>query len=635
MEHINRVSLATGSDVYWSALQSIQLGVIVVDPGGVFLVFNRAAEQMLGVGAMDADPSDWTAAYGCYLPDKVTPYQTDQLPLIRAMRGETVTDELMYIRNPERQSGLWIKLGGHTLRSDDGAILGGMVVFQDVSKQRMAEEGLDALSQQMCALVEHQQAGILIESDERRILQVNQAFCDLFHIQGQPAELIGVECSAYAGQLAGQLVDREECVRRMEQLMREKTPVVDDELVFVDGRTFLRDYTPIIPSRESRVHLWQYREITERKSIQARMSTYKRLCLALEQTADSVLITDSRGVIDYVNPAFETTTGYRREEVVGKTPAILKSGQHDQEFYRELWSEISAGRPFHCTVRNRKQSGELYWAQQTITPMRETNDEITHHVSVLRDITDLLEKKEKEAKLDLVRVVQQKFYDTKATLPGFDIAGAAFPADETGGDYFDFFDMPDGCLGIVIGDVSGHGIGTALVMTETRALVRAFASSISDVAKILSQVNQLMVPDLDDGQFVTLFICRLDPRTRELTYASAGHNPGFLLDQSGGINQTLGGTGIPLGLYPDSFYSSETITLSNEGVLLLLSTDGLVEAMDPNDSQFGIERVIQHIAYQGHRPARQVIDDLFQRVRTHAGDRPQQDDITVVILKTI
>jgi sigma-B regulation protein RsbU (phosphoserine phosphatase) len=142
-----------------------------------------------------------------------------------------------------------------------------------------------------------------------------------------------------------------------------------------------------------------------------------------------------------------------------------------------------------------------------------------------------------------------------------------------------------------------------------------------------------LLPDLDSGQFVTLFICRLDPRTRKFTYASAGHNPGFLLDQNGGISRTLGGTGIPLGLYADSRYSSDEFFLSNPGGMLLLLTDGLVEAADPNDAQFGIERVIQYIAYQGHQTARQIVDGLFQAAQTHAGNQPQQDDITAMIFR--
>jgi len=607
--------------------------MIVADREGQFLVFNRAAEQLLGVGAANLDPAEWAAFYGCYLPDKVSPYPTERLPLVRALQGETVVEELMYIRNSQRPAGAWISVSGHTLKGADGAIDGGMVVFQDVSERRSTEEDLDAISTQMFALIENQQAGILIEDGERQILQVNHLFCDLFNITASPADLVGLDCSEYAGQFAARFIDPELFIRRIEQVLHDGTAVLNEELQLVDGRILQRDYTPISVSGESRVHMWQYRDITERKSVRDRISSYQRLCSALEQTADSVVITDKNGIIEYVNRAFETTTGYTREEVLGNTPAILKSGRHDREFYQKLWTEIAAGRPFYCTVMNRKKTGELYWAQQTITPMQEANGEITHYVSVLKDITDLLEKKEQEAKLDLVRVVQQKFYETRAAVPGFDIAGAALPADETGGDYFDFIDMPEGCLGIVVADVSGHGIGTALVMAEVRALVRAYASTSSDVAQILTRVNQLLVPDLDTGQFVTLFICRLDPRTRKLTYASAGHNPGFLLDKSGSINRTLGGTGIPLGLYPDSWYSADEFTLSNPGETLLLSSDGLEEAVDPNDVQFGIERVIRYIAYHKDQTARQTIDGLFQSVRTHAGDRPQQDDITAVILK--
>jgi phosphoserine phosphatase RsbU/P len=231
-------------------------------------------------------------------------------------------------------------------------------------------------------------------------------------------------------------------------------------------------------------------------------------------------------------------------------------------------------------------------------------------------------------------VVQQKFYKASATLPGFDIAGAAFPADEAGGDYFDFIDMPDACLNVVIGDVSGHGIGTALMMSETRALVRAFASRSFDVATILTQVNQLLVADLDAGQFVTLLICRLDPRTRKVTYASAGHNPGFILDRVGGITRTIGGTGPPLGLFTDSCYSSGEFELSIPGEALILMTDGLVEAVDPSDVQFGIERVIRYISYNYDRSACQLVNGLFQSAQAHS-NQPQQDDITAIVIKTI
>jgi PAS domain S-box-containing protein len=102
----------------------------------------------------------------------------------------------------------------------------------------------------------------------------------------------------------------------------------------------------------------------------------------MEQTADSVMLTDKQGTIEYVNPAFEATSGYTRAEALGGTPRILKSGLHDAEFYSQLWARLMEGQSFRGMIINRKKSGELYWAQQTITPIREQGGNLTHFVSV-------------------------------------------------------------------------------------------------------------------------------------------------------------------------------------------------------------------------------------------------------------
>jgi PAS domain S-box-containing protein len=105
----------------------------------------------------------------------------------------------------------------------------------------------------------------------------------------------------------------------------------------------------------------------QRRDALARVALLSR---AVEQTADSVMVANREGIIEYVNPAFEATTGYTRDEAIGQTPRILKSGQHDSDFYRRLWEQILAGRPFRETIVNRKKAGELYWAEQTITPIK-------------------------------------------------------------------------------------------------------------------------------------------------------------------------------------------------------------------------------------------------------------------------
>src|SRR5262249_26981942 len=155
-------------------------------------------------------------------------------------------------------------------------------------------------------------------------------------------------------------------------------------------------------------------DITEQKRIEAEechsKETIRLLSEAVEQTADSVVITDRQGTIEYVNPAFEATTGYSCREIAGKTPRILKSEVHDREFYSRLWNKILGGESFRGTLVNRKKCGQLYWTEQTITPIKDSAGAITHFVSVLKDITDLRKQQEQEFQLRLAREVQQRFY---------------------------------------------------------------------------------------------------------------------------------------------------------------------------------------------------------------------------------
>ena len=243
---------------------------------------------------------------------------------------------------------------------------------------------------------------------------------------------------------------------------------------------------------------------------------YDQLAMAVEQTADSILITDSRGIIEYVNPGFEAITGYSAAEVLGQKPSLLKSGQHDDGFYRELWGKLTSGQPFRATVVNRKKSGELYWVDQTISPIRNAAGVTTHFVSVLKDMTALRKLREHEFHMQLAREIQQRYYSTTATLAGFDIAAAAYPADETGGDYFDFLPQPDGSLYIVLADGTGHGIGSAFLMAETRATLRAYASVTPDIPSLLGHLNRTLAASLPENRFVTLILGRIDPQKRTL-----------------------------------------------------------------------------------------------------------------------
>jgi len=622
-------------ELFKSVLHDLDDGIVIADNDGRFLLFNAAAEKMLGKGAKDLNPVEWSSNYGCFLPDRTTPFPANRLPLYRALEGEEIENELIFIKNPARTDGLWINVNGKPLRDYDNEICGGVVIFRDVSDQREAEESLQSISRRLATLVENQNSGILIESETGQVLQVNQAFCNLVGLTTPPSEIIGQNCATYVDQVKRLFRDPDQFIDRKRRIIDEKSIVMNEELALVDGRTYQRDYFPIFVNKSYRGHLWHYRDISERRQIKKKIDIYERLSAALEQTADSVVITNKKGIIEYVNPAFEETTGFSHDEVIGKTPSILKSGKHDDGFYRKMWQEVMAGRFFRCTIINRRKNGELYWAEQTISPMKDDAGEITHFVSVLKDITELIEKKEQEAKLNLAREVQQRFYGITTSVPGFDIAGAAYPAEETGGDYFDFVRLPDGTLCIVVGDVSGHGIGPALVMAETRAYLRSVATDGLAADQILSRVNRFLVPDLDNGQFVTLLLGCLNPETKILKFASAGHVPGYLIDGSGEVVSVLGGTGPPLGLFADAKFSSDEISLTVPGQTVLLPTDGVTDAMTRHDVPFGTERTIKYIGDHRHQSALHIVEGLYQATKDFAGNRRQFDDITAVVIRVI
>jgi serine phosphatase RsbU (regulator of sigma subunit) len=256
------------------------------------------------------------------------------------------------------------------------------------------------------------------------------------------------------------------------------------------------------------------------------------------------------------------------------------------------------------------------------------------HQRELAEVKERMESQRLRDELRIARQIQQKLFPV-APLPlsGFDVGGASLPAEATGGDYFDYVPIRDGGLGILIGDVSGHGFGPALLMAQTRAYLRAFLLSHTDVREIIALVNRALAEDSADGHFMTLLFARLDPAARSFRYVSAGHTTGYVLDRSGEVKTHLESTGMPLGVVPDwEFESAPTLQLE-PGDLLLLLTDGVVEAHDADEQLFGPQRMLDVVRGIRNRPAREIVNTLFDTVRDFCGARAQFDDMTAVVVK--
>lgn len=240
--------------------------------------------------------------------------------------------------------------------------------------------------------------------------------------------------------------------------------------------------------------------------------------------------------------------------------------------------------------------------------------------------------------LDLAKEVQQNLLPAADPLfPGLDIAGRSIYCDETGGDYFDFFDSADKNAqkyGVVIGDVSDHGIPSALLMASARAFLRQRTTLAGSIADIVGDVNRQLTQDVEDtGRFITLFYLQIDTDNRRLSWVRAGHEPALLFDPASGRFDELSGEGIALGVDADWRFSENQRENLTDGQIILLSTDGIWEARDPQDQMFGRQAVCDIIRQHVHATAAQIQDAILAELDRFQQGVTAADDTTLVVIK--
>lgn len=239
-----------------------------------------------------------------------------------------------------------------------------------------------------------------------------------------------------------------------------------------------------------------------------------------------------------------------------------------------------------------------------------------------------------EEEFRLAREIQQRLFPAgPPKLPEFDIAGASHPAAATGGDYFDFISTHTGELFVVVGDVTGHGIGPALLMADARAYLRALAVSDQKFEDILARVRELMIEDLGYDHFITLFFAKLDPGTGTWTYINAGHPPGYVLGPGGEIKREMLPGTAALGIDRDETALTASQVTLEKGDLLLLISDGIPEARNHEGEEFGEERMLEVVRREQGKTSGEIIKALMDEARRFCSPDPLQDDMTAVVLK--
>lgn len=249
--------------------------------------------------------------------------------------------------------------------------------------------------------------------------------------------------------------------------------------------------------------------------------------------------------------------------------------------------------------------------------------------------SEVAQRERLNRELEIAREVQERLFPQKLpTISGLDYCGACRPALGVGGDYYDFLLLPNGTFGLAIGDVSGKGIAAALLMASLQASLRGQAiQGTDDLAELMSNVNNLVYDASSSNRYATFFYAQYDPSERRLTYVNAGHNSPVLLREKGGAWQTLrlevGGAVV--GLLREFPYQQATVTLE-PGDLLLAFTDGISEAMNPSDEEWGEDCLIEAAKQCRGLSAADMIVRLVEQADRFAAGAKQHDDMTIVVV---
>jgi sigma-B regulation protein RsbU (phosphoserine phosphatase) len=276
----------------------------------------------------------------------------------------------------------------------------------------------------------------------------------------------------------------------------------------------------------------------------------------------------------------------------------------------------------------------------TLEPSQSKDEvgELIHSFNTM--VVQLEERNKMKETMDLAMDVQQNLLPQKPLhVDKLDIAGRSIYCDETGGDYFDFFRFPvlgDGRVGIAVGDVVGHGVPAALLMTTVRAFLRSRMAQEGDLYQKVNDINRLLCLDTyESSDFMTLFLMVIDSNNRELRWVRAGHDPAIVYDPSSGSINELRGRGPALGVNTSFTFEECKQSGWSKGQIILIGTDGIWETENPHSEKFGKFRLRQIIRQHSQFSAQEILSAIINSLNQFRGTAPQTDDVTLVVAKAI
>ena len=373
-------------------------------------------------------------------------------------------------------------------------------------------------------------------------------------------------------------------------------------------------------------------DITERKAAEDQLrkseEKYRRI---VETAGEGFVLMDQDLNITDVNQAYCDMIGYSRDEIIGKKPSDLAADEFRQ-FLRLKTEEI-------LSQEYRKFEGVLVAKDGRFVPVLIHGNTLTDdrgavigHVGFVTDMTD-----HKKA-LELAGEVQKSLLPQKnLRTNGLDIAGKSIPCEEIGGDYFDYLlgeEYSDRPFSVVVGDITGHGVDAALLMTSARAFLRMRSSQPGSIAQIVNEMNRHITRDvLDTGRFMTLLYMTIDSDNGHLRWVRAGHDPAIVYDPVKDTFEELKGSGLALGLDEEFAFEENLKTELASGQIIAIGTDGIWEAFNRDGEMYGKERFHSIIRKNASAEANDILNAIYNDIdRFRSGLKPE-DDITLVVIR--
>ncbi|MCX6668615.1 MAG: SpoIIE family protein phosphatase [Methanothrix sp.] len=418
----------------------------------------------------------------------------------------------------------------------------------------------------------------------------------------------------------------------------------DGELATPDGRIWVSRSSPIKDANQ---------QVTGVVNVAVNITHLKRTEEKLKNIIDflpdaTLVINKEREVIAW-NRALEDLTGIKSAEMLGqgdykyaipfygeRRPMLIDLAMMADEAAMDRYPYIQREANTLITevyIPTFRGCGAHLWAKAT--PLYDPSGKLLGAIESIRDMTKMREAEGKlersKAELRIASDIQRSFLPEHIPpLQGFDLAATSIPAMEVGGDFYDFI-PDDHRLGMVIADVSGKSIPAALFMALSRTIVRANATHHEKGTEVLQDANDMIAADSRSGMFVTLFYGVLDERSRSLIYANAGHPPPLLFRGDGQL-EVLEVTGIALGVIGGVEYEERQVDILPGGVMILY-TDGVNEAINSREEQYGLGRLCEVVRRSRHLPAQGIMDSILQDISLFAGGQAQFDDITMIVVK--